>query len=207
MSKTGCFRRRNPASKDCGGAVSYHRRRVRQTDPGRFGSGGARRGYIGGLPSDYDAIWWDDEAVQTSSGTSEYEAWAKGWWRDGVYLRLTETNVEFVYYKNGSNVWFEGWNDHWCDELSAHWRTDECDDGALPSSSSSIGRYTRGYFTTISPISDVHPLMASHSIKTDLKALPNGIHFPCVTSHPVPDAGIWPFTATFECDGDVQLND
>ena len=156
-------------------------------------------GYVGGLLG--------DSAVQTSSVTSEYAAWARGWWRDGIHLRLTETNVEFAYYSNGSSVWFEGSNDHWCDELSTHWRTEECDDGVLPGSSSSIGRYTRGYFTTISPISDIHPLMASHSIKTDLKARPNSIHIRCLTSHSVPDAGVWPFTATFECDGDVELND
>ena len=142
-----------------------------------------------------------------ASGTVEYETWAKGWWRDGVYLRITEAYVDYVYHKNGSNLSFEGSSDYECDELSTHWRTEECTSGLLPGSSSEIGRYVRGYFRTISPIDGIHPLMRSHSIKTDLKARTSGVHIRCVTSHKVPDTGVWPFTTTFECDGELQRND
>ncbi len=142
-----------------------------------------------------------------SSGSVEYEAWARGWWRDGVYLRITEAYVDYVYNKTGSSLSFEGTHDYECDELSTHWRTRECESGVLPKTTSSIGRYVRGNFRTIAPIDGIHPLMASHTIKTDLTARTGGIHIRCVSSHEVPHTGVWPFVTTFECDGELQRND
>ena len=143
----------------------------------------------------------------SAAGSIEYEAWAKGWWKDGLNARITEAYVDYVYNRNGSSLSFAGYYDYYCDELSTHWRTTRCQSSQLASTSTSIGRDVKGDFRTIWPIKKLGPLMARHSITTELTARPSGIHIRCVSSNQIPDTGVWPLTVTFECDGELQRND
>ena len=154
---------------------------------------------------------WTSERATAKAGLAQgnrrYEAWARGWWREGLNIRLTETVVEFRYNQSASDLSFEGSPDYECDEFDVTWEKEECGDGLLPSTSSSIGRFAHGQFRTKEPIASLHPLLRSHSLKTDLIARSRNIgsiHVRCVSSHEVPDGGIWPITTTFECDGTLE---